>query len=181
MSFLSALPDDAVVLDIFKLNKPAGVALTNFFTATMRSPSPLTEGQREMIAAYVSGLNSCQYCYGVHSITAEAFGLEEGVLAEMVDDIDSAAVDDKLKPILRLARRLTLEPAKVVQSDVDTVLAAGWDEQTVHDAINVVCVFNFMNRLLDGHGVKGSPTINESRGKGLHQGGYAPLLAALEG
>ncbi len=181
MSFLSALPDDAVVLDIFKLNKPAGVALTNFFTATMRSPSPLTEGQREMIAAYVSGLNSCQYCYGVHSATAEAFGLEEGVLTEMVDDIDSAPVDDKLKPMLRLARRLTLEPAKVVQSDVDAVLAAGWDEQTVHDAINVVCVFNFMNRLLDGHGVKGSPTINESRGKGLHQCGYAPLLAALEG
>ena len=180
MSFLTALPDDAVVLDILKLNKPAGIALTNFFTATMRSPSPLTVAEREMIAAYVSGLNSCQYCYGVHSITAEAFGLEGGVLAKMVDDIDSAPVADKLKPILRLARKLTFEPAKAVQSDVDAVLAAGWDEQTVHDAINVVCVFNFMNRLLDGHGVKGSPTIHQSRGTGLHQGGYDPLLAPLE-
>jgi putative tryptophan/tyrosine transport system substrate-binding protein len=41
----------------------------------MRGPSPLTPGERELIAAYVSGIDDCQYCYGVHAEPAKAFGI----------------------------------------------------------------------------------------------------------
>ncbi len=29
---------------------------------------------------------------------------------------------------------------------------AGWSGQALHDAINVICTFNFMNRIVLGHG-----------------------------
>lgn len=38
-----------------------------------RKASPLSTGERELIAAYVSGLNACDYCHGVHSETAARF------------------------------------------------------------------------------------------------------------
>lgn len=165
MPFFSNLDDTSVVPDIAMMTPDFGKAMGPYHMAIMESPSELTRGQRELIAAYVSGLNSCAYCYGVHSLTAAAFGIDEGVFDKLMDDLDSAPLDAKIKPLLGLARRLTLEPAKTVQADIDAVTAAGWKEQTAHDAILVCCMFNFMNRLLDGHGVKGDAAMYRSRVK----------------
>jgi AhpD family alkylhydroperoxidase len=41
----------------------------------LRGPSPFTVAERELIAAYVSGLNACGYCHGIHRVTADAFGV----------------------------------------------------------------------------------------------------------
>ncbi|MCG8358529.1 MAG: peroxidase-related enzyme [Kiloniellales bacterium] len=181
MPFLSSLPAEAGARDIFKLNKAAGHAMIDYHTAVMRQPSALSEGERELIAAYVSGLNSCQYCHGVHAQTAAAFGLEADLLAGLIDDLEAAGIDEKLRPILRLARKLTQSPGKLVEADTEAVLAAGWDERALHDAINVVCLFNFMNRLVEGHGIEGSEGVFEQRGVALKESGYAPLLDYLEG
>jgi hypothetical protein len=51
-------------------------------------------------------------------------------------------------------KKLTEQPASIVQTDIDTVLAAGWDESALGDAIAVCAFFNMANRLADGHGLK---------------------------
>ena len=38
----------------------------------LRGPHPLTPGERELIAAYVSGLNECRFCCASHSAFAAA-------------------------------------------------------------------------------------------------------------
>ena len=76
-------------------------------------------------------------------------------------------VPDKLKAILRFAKVLTLEPRKISQAHADAVYAAGWDEQALHDAILVVCRFNFMNRLTLGHGLDPAPEKFATRGKSM--------------
>ena len=163
MPFFSGLDDNSAAPDILKMNPAAGKALAGYIRAVVEQPSPLSRGERELIAAYVSGLNACTYCFGVHSLTAAHFGLEEEAIEAMLDDLDTAPMDEKMKPMLRLAGKLTQEPAKTVQADIDAILAAGWDEQAVHDAINVCCLFNFMNRLMDGHGVKGGAPLHRAR------------------
>ena len=179
MPFIDSLPADAGVRHILQLNKPAGRALVEFHQALLRGDSPLTPAQLELIAAYVSGLNSCQYCYGVHSETARAFGLPEGALEALLADVDSAPVDPEMRPLLAYAKKLTVSPTRMTQSDADTVYAAGWSERALHDAVLTVCLFNFMNRLLEGHGCKGAADIYASRGKALKDDGYAPLLEFL--
>ena len=52
-------------------------------------------------------------------------------------------------------RKLTENPSSVTDADAQAVYDAGWSEKTLHDAIMVVCCFNFMNRLLEGHGIHG--------------------------
>lgn len=179
MPFFPSLPPDAGVRHIVSLNPAAGRALIEFHEAALRSASGLTARDKELIAAYVSGLNACQYCYGVHSETAKAFGIDASLLEQLLADIESASVESRLKPILLYARKLTLEPARMTQADADSVFASGWSESELHDAVLTICLFNFMNRLLEGHGVKGNSALYQARGQALHDDGYAPLLRAL--
>lgn len=175
MSFFPSLPADAGVRHILTLNPEAGRALVAFHTAALRNAGPLTPAHKELIAAYVSGLNACQYCYGVHSQTAQAFGLGAQALEDLLADIE-----ERLKPLLRYARKLTLEPTRMTDQDAQAVFAAGWTEAALHDAVLTVCLFNFMNRLLEGHGVKGNPGVFSTRGQALRDEGYEPLIAFLD-
>lgn len=179
MPFMKSLAEDAGVRHILQFNKPAGRALIEFHQALLRGDSPLTPAQHELVAAFVSGLNACGYCYGVHAETAKAFGLPEGVLEELIRDPDATAADPALRPILAYARKLTLSPSRLTQADADAVFAAGWSERALHDAILTISLFNFMNRLLEGHGCKGDPGVFASRGAALKSDGYAPLLDLL--
>ena len=46
--------------------------LSELTEVLLRGPSTLTRGERELIAAYVSALNDCQYCSSSHSASAAA-------------------------------------------------------------------------------------------------------------
>lgn len=173
------LGDNTTVPDILKMSPVAGIALMEMSEAIMRGPSSLTPGERELIAAYVSGFNKCQYCYGVHAETAKSYGVSSAGVDGMFDDLDVAELDDKLKPILRMMGKLTKEPSAVTEADAQAVYDAGWDEKALHDAIMVTCCFNFMNRMLEGHGVHGHEAMFKERGPMLKEHGYAPLAGLL--
>lgn len=179
MSYFPSLPADAGVRHILGLNPQAGRALIEFHTAVLRVDTALTAAHKELIAAYVSELNACTYCHGVHRQTALAFGIEEGLIERLIADLDTAPVEPRLVPLLAYARKLTQEPAKMVASDAQAVFDAGWSERDLHDAVLTVGLFNLMNRLLEGHGVKGQEALYRDRGAALARDGYAPLLAWL--
>jgi uncharacterized peroxidase-related enzyme len=180
LAYLESLPDDAVLMQVFTTFPEHSRPLLDYHELVMRGPSPFTPGEREMIAAYVSGINACGYCHGVHTVTAEAFGLPPGVLEAALADLDSAPVEEKLKPVLRYAGKLTSSPSRVSQADVDTVLAAGWDEVAVYHAILVCALFNFMNRLVDGLGIRAGSDFFEMSGNRLHRIGYAGLSTLID-
>lgn len=173
MPFFPSFPDDANPRTIFAMAPDRYDHWHEFSERLMRDDSPLSMGERELIAAYVSGVNACQFCHGVHSQVAVAFGYDPEMFEDLMADVDAAAVDAKIKPILRYVRKLTETPSKMVQADADAVFAAGWDEQALHDAITVCAMFNFMNRMLEGHGVHGDPSTFAERGRLKAKKGYA--------
>jgi len=181
MSFFPSFPDDANPRTIFALAPERYHHWHAFCEDLMRTDSPFSLGERELIAGYVSGVNACQFCHGVHSQVAIAFGFPEDTFEKLMADIDGADIEDRMKPVLKYVRKLTLTPARMVQADADAVFAAGWGERALHDAIAVCAMFNFMNRMLEGHGVKGNPAEFRERGRMKAQKGYAdrsPLNAS---
>lgn len=180
MAFLRGIPENAVLLDVFRKYPATARPLIEWHEILMRGESPLTAGERELIAAYVSGLNACAYCHGVHTVTAETFGIEEGTLEALLEDVDTAPVDGKMKPLLHYVRKLTRLPAKLTSKDADAVYAAGWDDHALHDAISVCGLFNLMNRLVEGIGITAGEDYFKVSGKRLHQGGYSGLLKLLD-
>ncbi len=138
--------------------------------------------QCKLIAAYVSALNSCQCCHGVHTATAVSFAGDQDLVTALVADIDSAAVDATMKRVLHLVCTLTLTPATVRGSEVASVYAADWDEQALHDAVSVCSLFNFMNRLVEGLGSTAAPDYYQTSSRRLAgAAGYAGLRDLLPG
>lgn len=163
MSFSSALPDPTNLSDVLKAF-PKGVPdLLAYHDAILRGPSPLKIAERELIAAYVSGLNRCRFCHNAHTLHAEHFGIDPALFEPLVDDIETAPVDDRLKPVLRLARKLTEDPSSVSAADHAAIIEAGWPEEAVADTIFVTALFNFMNRVVSGFGVDPHDASFEAR------------------
>lgn len=180
MAHLRSLPDGAVLLDVFKREPQLARPLLAFHERLLRGPSPLTVAQRELIAAYVSALNACSYCRGVHSATASAFGVEHGLLDELLRDLDDAPVEERLKPLLRYTQKLTVTPSRMSSADADAVYAAGWNEQALHDAVAVCALFNCMNRLVEGLGIEAGEDYFTSSGRRLKEIGYQGLAERLD-
>ncbi len=179
MTYLPSLPQDAVLLDVFRAYPETARPLLDYHEALLRGPSPLSVAERELIAAYVSALNACRYCHGVHQATAEAFGIAEDVLAALLTDVRTAPVPEPMKPLLRYAAKLTLTPAKITPADAEAVLGAGWPEKALHDAAAVCGLFNLMNRLVEGLGITAGEDYCRASARRLTSSGYAGLKDRL--
>jgi uncharacterized peroxidase-related enzyme len=133
---------------------------------------PFTLQERELIGTYVSGVNACTYCCDTHRATAEALGAPSGLIDALLEDIDAAPVADRLKPVLRYVRKLTLTPARMTQADADAIFAAGWDERAFHYAVMICGMFNMYNRLLEGYGIRNTAEFRSHAGQELARIGY---------
>ena len=90
MTQLRSLPARPVMRDLYRAYPATCKPLGEFTEAAMRGPSPFTQGQRELIAAYVSGLNACAYCHGTHVAVAAACGVAPDLIKALLADIDDA-------------------------------------------------------------------------------------------
>jgi uncharacterized peroxidase-related enzyme len=179
MSYLPSLPEDAVLMHVFRAYPETARPLLDYHQVLLRGPSPLTVAERELIAAYVSGLNSCRYCHGIHAATAELFGIAEGTLAALLSDVDTAPVEERMKPVLRFVGKLTLTPSRMVPEDAAAVYAAGWEDRALHDAVSVCGLFNLMNRLVEGLGVTAEHDYFATSAERLADIGYGGLKQML--
>ncbi len=180
MPQLRTLPENATLMDVFRKYPATTVPIIEYHEVVMRGPSPLSLAERELIAAYVSGLNTCGYCHGVHTRVAQEHGLDEGVVAEALRDLAASPVDARMKPLLRYVATVTRSPASLTPADAEAVFAAGWDELALHHAIVVCALFNFMNRLVEGHGIAADPTYFAESARRLHDVGYAGLVPLIQ-
>jgi uncharacterized peroxidase-related enzyme len=154
MARFPSLPDRPVLGDVLKRFPEGVVPLLEYHDVLLRGPSPLTVAERELIAAYVSGLNACSYCEGAHREIAAVHGSDPAVFTRLLADPAAAGVAPALLPVLAFVRKLTETPSRMTDADAAAVYAAGWNEEALFHAIAVCAIFNFMNRIVEGCGVK---------------------------
>jgi uncharacterized peroxidase-related enzyme len=179
MAYLRSHTADTSLLEVLKAHPSIARPLLALHEEIMRSDSPLSPGERELIAAYVSALNDCGYCRGAHSAAAAAFGIGPGLLDALLTDLGSAPVSAPIRALLGYVRKLTLEPARLTEADASAVFASGWDEQALHDAVMVCALFSYMNRMVEGLGVRATPEYLSMSGRRLHDRGYAGLATLI--
>ena len=152
-----SLPTDATLGAVYQAFPDKLAPLAEYQNRVMRGDSELSIAERELIAAYVSGLNACAFCYGAHTVHAKAFGIEISIIEAMMDDLEAADVDQRLKPLLKYAGKLTTNPSRITEADAQAVYDANWSEKALFDAIQVCGLFNLMNRMLEGTGITEYP------------------------
>ncbi len=176
MPYLSHAKNFKGVADVFLRDPALYAPLLQFIEGVMTRPSELSKAEREMIAAHVSKRNGCDFCLGAHRWTLAAMEIGWATIEALEDGPDGDGIDARLRAMLRFADKLTATPERMGQKDVDALLAAGWSEQAVEDAINVIALFNYVNRLVDAIGIEGEESYFRQIGKALASQGYAPLI-----
>ena len=62
-----------------------------------------------------------------------------------------------MRALCDFAVKLTAAPAAIGAEDVDALRLAGWDDTAIHDAIQVIAYFNYVNRVAEGVGIGAEP------------------------
>jgi uncharacterized peroxidase-related enzyme len=179
MSYLASRPGRTRLREIFTIFPRQCRPLLEFHELVMRGPSELSAAERETIFAYGSALNACRFCHDSHRFVAEELSVEPGLFPALLNDIESAPVSHRLKPVLRYVRKLTETPSRMTQADADAVYAAGWSEKTLFEIALLTGLFNLMNRLVDGLGVEATDEENRESARRLSTSGYAATAKML--
>ena len=117
----------------------------------LRGPSTLTSAEREMIAAFVSSRNDCQFCQLSHSAAAaHHVGGSHELVAAVKNDYETAPVSAKLKALLAIAGKVQQGGKLVTTQDVERARAEGATDVEVHDAVLIAAAFCMFNRYVDG-------------------------------
>jgi uncharacterized peroxidase-related enzyme len=117
----------------------------------MRGPSKWTVGDRELMAAFVSKVNECEYCIKAHSaVAARAYGDRAKVSAALAD-LEGAPIGAPLRATLRMLEKL-LREGSVAEEDMRALLAAGVSTEQIEDALAVAFAFDVTNTLAGAFG-----------------------------
>jgi uncharacterized peroxidase-related enzyme len=152
-----------------------GKHLYELVQVLLRGESPLSEAEREMIAAYVSSLNKCNFCMLSHAATAKFLYKEKKMIVDdILTDYRKAPISDKLKALLNIAGKVQRSGKEVTSDDVAEARKYGAVDRDIHDTVLIAATFCMLNRYVDGLAslTPTDPSEYESMGKRLAENGY---------
>jgi uncharacterized peroxidase-related enzyme len=138
---------------LMNVRPDAALALNHLVQALLVDDSPLTRGERELIASFVSHRNDCTFCKTSHgAIAAHLPGVDRHLVHEVWRDHSEAAVSDKLRSLLDIAAKVQVSGKAVAESDIAAARAQGATDLEIHDTVLIAATFCMFNRYVDGLG-----------------------------
>jgi uncharacterized peroxidase-related enzyme len=149
--------------------------LNELVEVLLRHPNSLTQGERELIATYVSSQNNCHYCQSIHgAIAAAHLDGDEDLVNGVKHDFQSASVSPKLKALLNIAGKVQQDGKNVTAEDVQLARNEGATDLEIHDTVLIAAAFCMYNRYVDGLATfqPQDPALYRERGKMVARDGY---------
>lgn len=115
---------------------------------SLRKQKEWTKVEAELFAAFVSYNNRCQFCYGAHSAIA-VNGMDEDVVTAVMQNYQTAPINEKLRATLGFLEKLTKYPEQVTVEDLAPMRAVGLNDTAIEEAVQICFVFCTINRLAD--------------------------------
>jgi len=114
----------------------------------------LARRQKEMIATYISKLNACPYCLDSHGFFLLAHGAPEETAQKIIaGNLDSAAISDAERQLLRYVGKVNGESFKATQEDVQQLRDLGWSKEQIAEAVHVAAMMGLCNRVANAFGL----------------------------
>jgi uncharacterized peroxidase-related enzyme len=143
----------------------------------LRGESPLSQADRELIAAYVSKRNDCMFCMSSHAAAARClYGEEEALVDEVLADMERAPISDKMKALLRIAGKVQILGKEVTDADIADARDLGATDKELHDTVLIAAAFCMFNRYVDGLAslTPTDPEVYKEMGKHMVKGYNLP-------
>jgi uncharacterized peroxidase-related enzyme len=139
------------IRSLFNFSPETGKPLCELAEVLLRSPSPLSSAERELIAAYVSHRNNCVFCRNSHAAAARCwYGDQKEIVDELLKEKSTESLSEKMKALLLIAGKVQDNGKNVTQEDIDTARKAGADDNDIHDTVLIAASFSMFNRYVDG-------------------------------
>jgi uncharacterized peroxidase-related enzyme len=139
------------ILGPMAFSPETAVPLNALAEVLLRAPNSLSQGDREMIAAYVSSQNDCFFCQSVHGAAAAHYwGDKEDLVRDLKRDFESGPVSPKLKALLAIAGKVQKGGKNVTAADVERARKEGATDKEIHDTVLIAAAFCMFNRYVDG-------------------------------
>ncbi len=149
--------------------------LNELVEVLLRDPNSLPQGERELIATYVSSQNNCHYCQSIHgAIAAAHLGGNEELVQCVKQDFHSSEISPKLKTLLNIAGKVQQDGKQVTPEDVQAARTEGATDLEIHDTVLIAAAFCMYNRYVDGLATvqPQDPSLYRERGKMVARDGY---------
>jgi uncharacterized peroxidase-related enzyme len=152
-----------------------GKYLYDLAQTLLRGESPLSEAERELIAAYVSSRNNCMFCMSSHAAAARSlYADEKNIVDEVLKNAEQSSVSEKLKALLHIAGKVQILGKEVTENDVKEARNQGANDREIHDTVLIAATFSMFNRYVDGLAswTPTDPAAYEEMGKRMAEKGY---------
>ncbi len=116
--------------------------------------STLSRVQEEAISTVVSVANHCRYGALTHGAFLRRYSADSGLASQTLGDYSKADWSARDRLMLDFAARITLEPAKLTESEVHGLRAASFEDKDIVSKVLVTRLVNFMNRIASSLGVQ---------------------------
>jgi uncharacterized peroxidase-related enzyme len=177
MAFIN-VPEGVPGIRSLVLFRPeTGKPLYELAQVLLRGNSPLTEGERELIAAYVSSRNQCGFCMNSHAAAARClYGEDSAIVDAVLDNVQKAPLTAKMKALLNIAGKVQISGAAVTAEDIAGAREQGAEDRAIHDTVLIAAAFSMFNRYVDGLGswTPTDPAVYEEMGKRMAKGYVLP-------
>jgi uncharacterized peroxidase-related enzyme len=138
------------IVGLLAFKPSTGARLAELMHELLRGDSPLSAADRELIAAYVSTLNCCEFCARSHASAARHLDHEADLRSAAELGPEAEFLDPRLRALLRLAAAVVAGGSHVTDDLVAEVRAAGADDDEIHDTVLLAAAFCMVNRYVDG-------------------------------
>jgi uncharacterized peroxidase-related enzyme len=159
--------------------KPAtGVRVADLMHELLRGGSSLTPAEREVIGAYVSRRNECEFCARSHGATIPHLDASAELREAALAGPDAEGISPKLRALLAVAGAVAEGGQQVTDEHVEAARAAGATDEELHDTVLIAAAFCMVNRYVDGLGAV-TPTEDaayDQMGVRLARDGYRRAL-----
>ena len=167
---------------LFTVRPETAKPLCELANVLLHGAGTLSPGERELIATFVSSRNDCHYCQTSHgAVAAVHLGGDEGLVAQVKRDFESAPISDKLKALLAIAGKVQQGGKSVRTEDVARARSQGATDLEIHDAVLIAAAFCMFNRYVDGLATwaPDDPAFYRQRAAKLAADGYVGANAEL--
>jgi uncharacterized peroxidase-related enzyme len=143
----------------------------------LRGDSPLSQGDRELIAAYVSKRNDCFFCMSSHAAAARClYGSQEAIVDDVLADMETSSITEKMKALLHIAGKVQILGKEVTSEDIELAKQHGATDKELHDTVLIAAAFCMFNRYVDGLAsfTPTDPEVYQEMGKHMVKGYNLP-------
>lgn len=176
MAHISLNPELPGIIGPMAYSPATGGPMRQLAEALLQTESTfLNRAERELIASYVSYLNSCIFCSESHGAAADAHMAKPGWARSVWKDSALEGLNSKMRALLNIAAKVQKDARTVSAEDVAAARGTGVTDREIHDTVLIAAAFCMYNRYVDGLATMQPPREHPAyaeMGKMLAKDGY---------